>query len=169
MIRLSLYPIESGQREGKWKFEEDDRGVDVFNGEGVRVSWCPFEEADDRFILPSFWRSIKYIGFKLDDGSIVWFEKDSRKVARVKDFLDEAVVLRGPGAVRALRQRAWLYFLIGLGALILAVAGFAILKGILVSNGNRRITDWPVCLFTASVRRHGAPAISSGQAGSTAG
>jgi hypothetical protein len=130
MIRFSLYSMETGVREGKWHFHENGDGMDVLDAKGVRVCWFPFEAADDRFLLPSFWRSIKNIGVKLDDGSTVWFEKDRRTVARVKDFLDEAVVSRGPAAVQALWKKAWMYSFLGLGALISGCLAFAVLKGV---------------------------------------
>ena len=119
MKRFTLSCRGDGFPEGDWRFEPRGDGLNVTDANGKAVCWFPHREADDRFILPSFWRSIKYLGFTPVGGQTIWFESDRQDVAAVKRYLDEALILRGPEALQRLRKWGWLNLLGGLGCAFL--------------------------------------------------
>jgi hypothetical protein len=127
-IHFSLFCVEPHAHKGEWLFEEHGQGMNILDPNDALVGWFPHASADDRFVLPSFWRSVKNIGCHLNDGTTAWFTPDRRDVARVRDYLDEAIVSRGPAAVRGLWLRGGLFLLAGLGALFGSCVGFAVLK-----------------------------------------
>src|SRR5438105_4560764 len=98
MIRFALYCRETGCKNGQWFFEPFGNGMNVSDPDEEVICWFAHREAENRFILPSFWRSIKKVGFIKDDGSTIWFEPDSKAVAKIKTYLDAALAAQGTGA-----------------------------------------------------------------------
>jgi hypothetical protein len=124
MKKFTLYCRGEGGKEGEWRFQPAGDGVNVTDADGKVVGRVPHAEAGDRFLLPSFWRSIKNIGLQLPDGKTVWFTPDREDVAAVKRHLDAALAWHGPEGVQRLRKRGGLHVLGGLG---LVVLGFVLL------------------------------------------
>jgi hypothetical protein len=121
MKRFSLHCIGEGSARGKWVFEPHQGGMSVFDADDREFCWFAHAEANDRFSLPSFWRSIKNIGFTWD-GTTLWFEPDSRSVARVKEYLEEAIAAQGVEAVNRFRRKGWINVLIGAALIVMGVA-----------------------------------------------
>ncbi len=134
MKKFSLYCIGGGAAKGRWVFEPFKDGVSVFDPDDREVCWLPHAEANDRFTLPSFWRSIKSIGLRMPDGLTVEFEPDSRSVAKVKEYLEEAIASQGIEAVRRLRKRGWINVLTGLGVILIGLSLLALQKWLGVEN-----------------------------------
>ena len=82
-------------------------------------------------MLPSFWRSIKNIGFKRSGSATIWFEPDRRSVAKVKDYLDEAIIAQGTGGLASLRKKAWLALACGLGATLVGIIAMIVIDQVL--------------------------------------
>jgi hypothetical protein len=120
MKKFSLFCIGEGSEKGKWVFEPYKGGMSVFDPDGNEVCWFPHAEANDCFSLPSFWRSIKHIEFTRD-GSAVRFDPDRRSVAKLKDYLEEAIASQGAEAVERFRRNGWINVFIG--ALTILMAG----------------------------------------------
>ncbi len=133
MKKFSLY-CSSGAGNGKWLFEPFKGGLSVFDPDDHEVGWFPHDEANDRFTLPSFWRSIKNIGLRLPDGTMVEFEPDGRSVAKVKEYLEEAIAAQGIEAVHRLRRRGWINVLTGLGLILIGLSLLALQKWLAVEN-----------------------------------
>jgi hypothetical protein len=120
MMGFTLDCIGDGFQKGQWRFEPYQNGMNVRDPAGTVHRWFPHDQANDRFALPSFWRSIKNIGFTTDKGAVLQFAPDRRAVTAVKTYLDDAVASLGPEAVQRLGRKGWLNFLGGLGAILLA-------------------------------------------------
>jgi hypothetical protein len=131
MRRFSLYHEEDASREGRWLFEPFEKGMNVRGPDKKVVCWFAHRDAENRFTLPSFWRSIKKIGFRLDNGSTIQFEPDKEAVAAVKEYLDEALTAQGMEALQKMSTKGWLNFLCGIGLLILGVAGIFVFREVL--------------------------------------
>jgi len=134
MNPFTLRCIATGDDQGKWLFEPVKDGMSVFDPNDRKVCWFPHSEASERFTLPSFWRSIKYISFRKPDGSLVEFEPDSRAVAKIKDYLEDAIAYQGIEAVHRLRKRGWLNVLAGLGMIVIGLSLLALQKWLEVTN-----------------------------------
>jgi hypothetical protein len=129
MKKFSLNCISENDAKGKWVFEPSKNGMSVYDADEQKVCWFPHSEANDRFTLPSFWRSVRNIGFQIPNGMAVEFEPDRRSVEKVKDYLEEAIASGGIEAVDRLRTRGWTHLLVGLG---LIVFGFLAFGGVYV-------------------------------------
>jgi hypothetical protein len=134
MNKFTLRCRGPGTNEGKWLFEPVKDGMSVFDPDDRKVCWFPHAGAGDRFTLPSFWRSIKYISFRLPDGSVIDFEPESRAVAKVKEYLEDAIAFQGIDAVHRLRKRGWSIMLGGVGMILFGVLLFGLLKWLEVQN-----------------------------------
>ena len=124
----------SGDDQGQWLFEPSKDGMSVFDPDDRKVCWFPHAEAGERFSLPSFWRSIKHISFRRPDSSLVEFEPDSRSVAKVKEYLEDAIAFQGIEAVDRLRKRGWINVLAGLGMIAIGLSLLVFQKWLGVSN-----------------------------------
>jgi hypothetical protein len=121
MNDFTLYCLGEGGKKGDWDFRPIKTGMRVTGPDGKVVGEFPHRHAQDRFTLPSFWRSIKNLGFTKDDGTTVWFAPDRKAVAAVRDYLDTALASQGKEAVRHFGRRGWLLILAGLGSFFIAI------------------------------------------------
>jgi hypothetical protein len=135
MFRFSLQYQEEGFPKGRWIFEPFEEGMNLRDPARKVVCWFAHRDAESRFTLPSFWRSIKKIGFKLNDGSTLWFEPQREAVSAVKDYLDEALASQGMEALQGMRSKGWLNFLSGIGLIVVASGLFAIFKVLELRRG----------------------------------
>jgi hypothetical protein len=119
-----LYCTDKQQGKGEWEFRRHKSGMNVIDPDGRVVCWFPHDQANDRFALPSFWRSIKNITFTTDQGRVIQFEPDKRDVRIVRKYLDDALLAGGIEAVKKLRNRGLLSLA---GGLLLAVICVVIL------------------------------------------
>jgi hypothetical protein len=135
---FTLHCADRKTGEGEWEFRRCKDGMDVIDPTGKVVCRFKHASANDIFELPSFWRSIKHIVFTTDK-AVVHFEPDARDVRTVREYLDDALLAGGVGAVRRLRNRALLGLLGGL-ALALACAGafYLLDQGLRVDPANRK-------------------------------
>jgi hypothetical protein len=92
------------------------------DSEGAARASFSRAEAEARFVLPSFWESIKDLGVRGDTGDVVWFVPDGESVARIKTYLHGALAAQGRAAISAVRRRGWLLVLAGVGITALAVS-----------------------------------------------
>jgi hypothetical protein len=116
MPKLVLRCKDKREPRGDWLLSLKDRGVTLTDPEGeVRASFRR-DRADSRLVLPSFWESVKDLGVKDDDGTVLWFYPEKEDIADIKEYLHGALAAQGPEAVAALRRKGWL--LTVLGALI---------------------------------------------------
>jgi hypothetical protein len=134
MTGFTLYCLGEGGKKGEWVFEPFKDGMNVFDADDRPAGWFSHQHAQDRFTLPSFWRSIKNVGFTKDDGATVWFAPDREAVAAVKDYLDWALASQGEEAVRRFAKRGWLHTLAGLGFVVLGVAALLIMREVFGDN-----------------------------------
>jgi hypothetical protein len=144
--RISLY-CDRGDHKGEWRFEARTDGMDVVHPDGEVVSWFAHEEADGRFKLPSFWQSVKYITFKLDSGKFVEFEPDRRDVAKVRRYLDDALLWLGEDAIAGLRHSGLLFVITGPTCILFGVAAFILLYGILDLRGRGAAYPGAILIF----------------------
>jgi hypothetical protein len=100
-----LYCTDKDHGKGEWEFRRYKGGMDVTDADGQHVCWFSHEQANDRFALPSFWRSIKNINFTTDKGALITFEPDPRDVRIVRQYLDDALLAGGVEAVTRLRNK----------------------------------------------------------------
>jgi hypothetical protein len=122
MARLRLRCVDRDYRDELWTLKLLGRRVVLEDEAGEVMASFPRRRAEDNFTLPSFWKSIKHLGVKLDDGNVAWFAPTRQAVALIKEYRDDALADRGPAAVAGLRNR-------GLGELL---AGVALLVGAVV-------------------------------------
>lgn len=95
--------------------------MNVADPAGRVVCWFPHRQAQKRFALPSFWRSIKHITFTMDGGAILRFEPEKRDVSIVRDYLDDALLFGGIEVLLGYRRRALLSLAGGLGLVIICL------------------------------------------------
>lgn len=96
-------------KDGKeWVFERRGGVTRVFDSKDVLVDAFPHEDANSRFDMPSFWRSIKYITFRTGNGAVLEFRPEAEDVRIVKQYLDDAMMYHGIDAIQSYRTRAWL-------------------------------------------------------------
>jgi hypothetical protein len=130
MTGFTLYCLGEGGKKGEWAFEPSRNGMNVLDPQDEVVCWFRHTEAQDRFTLPSFWGSIKNVGFNRGNGVTVWFAPDREAVAAVKDYLDRALASQGEAVVRRFATRGWLHALAGLGFVVLGVAALLIMRAV---------------------------------------
>jgi hypothetical protein len=128
MFRFSLNYQEENHPKGRWTFEPFKDGMNLRDPAGKVVCWFAHRDAEGRFALPSFWRSIKKIGFQLNGGSTLSFEPEREAVSAVKDYLDEALASQGIEALDRMSKKGWLNFLSGIALLVVSVGLFALFK-----------------------------------------
>ena len=125
MNDFTLYCLGAGGQKGEWDFRPARNGMNVVDPGGKVVYRFAHTEAHDLFVLPSFWRSVKNLGFKAPGGTTVWFAPDRRDVTAVKEYLDVALAFPGAEAVGRFAKRGALHVLGGLGLLVLGLLLFA--------------------------------------------
>ena len=130
MNGFTLYCLGEGGKKGEWAFEPFKDGINVFDPDDRPAGWFPHQHAQDRFILPSFWRSIKHVGFVKDGGATVWFAANREAVADVKEYLEAALASQGEEAVRRLTRRGWMHVLGGLGVFAFGVVLIGIIHAL---------------------------------------
>jgi hypothetical protein len=145
MARLRLRCVDREYRDELWALHLLRRRVVLEDEAGEVMASFPRRRAEDNFTLPSFWNSVKYLGVKLDDGGVAWFEPNRKAVALIKEYRDEALADRGPAAVAQLRNRGLLELLAGIGLLIAAVAltVWFVTQGMDQGPGRR----WPIAVW----------------------
>jgi hypothetical protein len=121
MNGFTLYCLGEGGTKGEWTFEPFQDGMNVFDADDRSAGRFAHRHAQDRFVLPSFWRSIRHVGFVKDGGATVWFAPDRGAVADVKEYLEAALASQGEEAVRRLTRRGWIHVLGGLGVFAFGV------------------------------------------------
>ena len=105
---FTLYCKDRDTGKGEWEFLPHEDGMNVLDPSGRVVCWFAHGDAEGRFDLPSFWRSIKHITFKTAQGKVVQFEPDADDVRRIRSYLDGAILKGGMGRIGGLQKRAWL-------------------------------------------------------------
>jgi hypothetical protein len=121
MAKLSLRCKDKRFAKGDWLLALDEVGGALTDPEGATRANFSRAEAAARFVLPSFWESVKDLGVRADSGDVVWFVPDRESVARVQSYLYGALGTQGPAAIRALRIKGWLLVLAGIGVTLVAV------------------------------------------------
>jgi hypothetical protein len=119
---FTLYCPDKQSGRGEWEFRKHKGGMDVIDPNGRLVCWFSHEQANERFALPSFWRSVKNINFTTDKGALIEFEPDRQDVRIVKKYLDDALLAGGIEGLRRFRNRALLCIAGGLALTSLCVA-----------------------------------------------
>jgi hypothetical protein len=131
MPRLYLRCKDRRFQDEEWELVLKERGVSLIDPDGEVWASFPRRQAEERFVFPSFWESVKDLGVKDDEGTVLWFVPDSDNIARIKDYLHVALADQGPEAIAALRRKGWLLVLggaaltlgsLGLTAVTLALA-----------------------------------------------
>ncbi|MBV9122962.1 MAG: hypothetical protein JO112_06380 [Planctomycetes bacterium] len=146
MAGFTLYCREGKSKKGQWYFEEVENGINVNDPDEVIVAWFTHQDAEARFVLPSVWRNFKKVEFKLDDKSTILFEADPRSVARLRQYLDRALLSQGSGAIRGLRKKGWFHLLCGLGGTLGGFLGLILCGRVL--HIDRR---WVLYLFAGLI------------------
>jgi hypothetical protein len=103
---FTLYCTDKQHGKGEWEFRRSKDGMNVTDPDGRLVCWFPHDKANDRFALPSFWRSIKNINFTTDKGALITFEPDKTDVRIVRQYLDDALLAGGVESVTRLRNKS---------------------------------------------------------------
>ena len=120
--------------KGDWLLAVDNTGATLTDSEGVTRAVFPHAEAAERFILPSFWQSIKDLGVRADSGDIIWFIPKASGIGQIKTYLDGTLAAQGSEAIRAFRRRGWLLVLVGGG--ITGMAIFVMVASMARAFGN---------------------------------
>jgi hypothetical protein len=128
MFRFSLISQEENYPKGIWTFEPFKDGMNVCDPARKVICWFAHRDAEGRFTLPSFWRSIKKIGSQFNNGATLSFEPSREAVSAVKNYLDQALAAQGIEALDRMSKRGWLNFLCGIGLLVLSVGLFVLFK-----------------------------------------
>src|SRR5437588_12581175 len=97
-------------------------GARLLDADAVMHAQFPRAEAEERFVLPSFWKSIADLGIVADDGATIWFGPHPDRLAAVKRYLASALAAQGPQAVQGQRQKARLEIWGGLGLMPMGIA-----------------------------------------------
>lgn len=121
MAAISLQCKDKRFSKGVWVLELDEGGASLTDSEGITRAVFLHAEAQGRFVLPSFWESIKDLGVRSDSGDTIWFVPDGATIAQIQTYLHGALAAQGPEAIRALRRKGWLMVFAGGGFALVSI------------------------------------------------
>jgi hypothetical protein len=121
--RFALYCPDRDLGKGEWLLERHKDGINVYDPKDRLIFWFPHTEAERRFRLPSFWRSVKGIQFTTDKGVLITFEPNKADVRAVRQYLDDALLFGGAERVIGLRNKAFLGLAGGIALAFACAAG----------------------------------------------
>ena len=128
---FALYCKDKQIGKGEWFFRSREGGMEVLDPDDRVVCRFGHGEAEARFALPSFWRSVKHITFTTDAGAVLLFEPDPKDVRAVRAYLDAALMEGGIERLGGLRRRPWGSLVGGLALLAGSVAAAYAIKEVL--------------------------------------
>ena len=147
---ITLYCKDPQSGKGEWRFQSHENGMNVLDPDDRVRYWFAHSEANERFDLPSFWRSVKHITFTTPKGTIVRFEPDREDVLIVQEYLDEAILADGIGGVNKLRRGAWLCLAGGIGLLV-GCLGVAVLLDVVLKINNGQGNRYLRAFFVGAI------------------
>jgi hypothetical protein len=102
----------------------DDQGVVLSNAAGETEASFSRAEAHRRFKFPSFFESTRHFGVRGDHDKLFWFVPDRECIDAVRDYLDDTLAAKGPGAISSLRIKGWLFIFAGIVLTLVGIALF---------------------------------------------
>jgi hypothetical protein len=127
---VELKPTDRRRRDERWRLELADEEVRLLDDRRRLVMRFGREEANLRFVFPSFWLSTKSL--QITDGVKAQFDfsPDKPVLKEIRHYLD-AVLRQDPEARRKYKRRGLTMLLFGLGILLIsgAAVGFLLATG----------------------------------------
>jgi hypothetical protein len=119
-----LYLRCRDKRQGdEWLLKLSETGGQLVDANGTPQATISHVEAENRFVFPSFWQSIKDLGIVVDTGNTVWFAPETDHLDQIRDFLGGALARQGPEAIGALQRKAWFQVIAGAILALIAIVG----------------------------------------------
>jgi hypothetical protein len=138
MTGFTLQCLGKGFDKGPWRFEPRADRVDVINPAGQTVYFFRHSKAEDCLLLPSFWQSVKHVGFAVDDKTTVWFEPTPEAVGAVRVYLEECALSGGMPAIDRLGRKGWINLLCGAGLFLVCFVLIGLAREVLQENHHAR-------------------------------
>lgn len=134
MKTLHLRCKDRNAPQGEWTLLLKNNGGWLLDPENQ--CWASFRHADaeQRFVFPSFWQSIKDLGIVTDEGDVLWFKPKRSAIAEIREYLGSALASQGAEAIRSVSQHAWLSILGGLAVLCFGTVGSCVSLAVAFGN-----------------------------------